>query len=178
MDKRIMKTRSAVFNAVFDLSTEKELDKITVLELCECAGINKSTFYLHYKSIEDCFQKCFDSFTNKILDLSMDIDYQQTATNPEIIVSKVLDVVEKNIRYFQQFKNSVVYDSSIKTLKEKLVASICEKNKISVEANYHEYAKIVFLVGGCADIILNMLPNLDRQEISRIMIDVIRRRSE
>ena len=45
MDKRVVKTRSAIFNAIFDLSTEKELDKITVIELCEKAGINKSTFY-------------------------------------------------------------------------------------------------------------------------------------
>lgn len=177
MDKRIIKTRAAVFNAVFDLATEKELDKITVLELCDRAGINKSTFYLHYKSIDDCFQKCFDSFTNKILELSLDIDYNQTANNPEMLVEKTLDVVERNIKYFEQFKNSVIYDSSIKALKEKFVNSICEANNINIETNYHEYAKIVFMVGGSADIILNMLPNLDRAEISRIMIDVIKRKN-
>lgn len=178
MDKRVIKTRTAVFNAVFDLSTEKEIDKITVTELCHKAGINKSTFYLHYKSIDDCFQKCFDSFINKILELGEDIDYNQTANNPEILVEKTLDIVERNMQYFEKFKNSVIYDSSIKTLKEKFVASICRANNINAQTNYHEYAKIVFMVGGSADIILNMLPNLDRDEISRIMIDVIKRRNQ
>lgn len=67
MDKRIVKTRTAIFNAVFEISADKDLDKISVVELCEKAGINKSTFYLHYTSIDDCFQKCFGFFTDKIL---------------------------------------------------------------------------------------------------------------
>ena len=65
MDKRIVKTRTAIFNAVFEISADKDLDKISVVELCEKAGINKSTFYLHYTSIDDCFQKCFGFFTDK-----------------------------------------------------------------------------------------------------------------
>lgn len=49
MDRRIRRTRTAVFNAVLDLMVEKDTSKITVLELCKRADINKSTFYLHYK---------------------------------------------------------------------------------------------------------------------------------
>ena len=59
MDRRIKRTRTAVFNAVLDLMVEKDTSKITVLELCKRADINKSTFYLHYKSMDDCLQNCF-----------------------------------------------------------------------------------------------------------------------
>ena len=44
MDRRIKRTRTAVFNAVLDLMVEKDTSKITVLELCKRADINKSTF--------------------------------------------------------------------------------------------------------------------------------------
>ena len=44
MDRRIKRTRTAVFNAVLDLMVEKDTSKITVLELCKRADINKAHF--------------------------------------------------------------------------------------------------------------------------------------
>lgn len=176
MDKRIIRTRHAIFNAVFDLATEKELDKITVVELCERAGINKSTFYLHYKSINDCFQKCFDLFFDKILEFGKDIDYTTMSLSPEATVAKILDATEQNIVYVERFKNSVIYDAAIKSVKEKFVSEICKKNHLNIKDNYHEVAKITFLVGGCADIIMTMTPNMNRSEIEKIMVDVIKRK--
>lgn len=176
MDRRIIRTRAAVFNAVFDLSTEKELDKITVVELCERAGINKSTFYLHYKSINDCFQKCFDYFMSRLLEFSKDIDYTTVAVAPENTVSKMLDAVEENIKYLVRFRNSVVYDSAVKTVKENFINEVCKNNNINIENNYHEVAKLTFLVGGCTDIIMKLTPNFNRPEIEKIMVDVIKRK--
>ncbi|MFR5875243.1 MAG: TetR/AcrR family transcriptional regulator [Eubacterium sp.] len=177
MDKRVLKTRSAIFNAVFDLSTEKELDKISVIELCERAGINKSTFYLHYNSIDDCFKKCFDFFTSKVLSLSNDINYTAAALAPEKTVDMVLDVVEKNMLLITKFKNSVIYDGAIRSLKEKFVKAICDGNGFNVDSNYHQVAKVTFLVGGCLDAITQPLPHYDRAELRRIMIDVIKRKN-
>lgn len=51
MDLRIKKTECAVKNAFIELRSKKELEKITVKELCEVACINKSTFYSHYGDI-------------------------------------------------------------------------------------------------------------------------------
>jgi len=176
VDKRIVKTRTAIFNAVFDLSTEKEIDKITVVELCDRAGINKSTFYLHYKSIDDCFQQCFDYFAGRILDLSKGINYLDMSVAPEKTVAKILDTVEQNIKYFERFKNSVIYDSAIKSLKDNFIQSICRANNINLQDNYHEVAKVTFLVGGCADVIIKMMPNFNRAEIEKIMVNVIKRK--
>ena len=176
MDKRIVRTRLAVFNAVFDLATEKDLDKITVVELCERAGINKSTFYLHYKSINDCFQKCFDYFTGKILEFSKDMDYNTMADAPEESVAKILDFVEANTKYFERFRNSVVYNSAIRSVKDAFIKEICTANNINLRDNYHEVAKITFLVGGCADLIMMLSPDFNREEIEKIMVNLIKRR--
>lgn len=176
MDKRIVRTRASIFNAVFELATEKQLSKITVIELCDRAGINKSTFYLHYKSMDDCIQQCFDYFTNKIMEIGKGVSYEEFATAPENQVRAILDLVEQNIKYFEAFKDSVIYDSGIRALKEKIVQTICEGNNIRLENNYHEVAKITFIVGGCADIILMMMPNFNREEIEKIMLNVIKRR--
>ena len=176
MDKRIKRTRLAVFNAVFDLATEKELDKITVVELCDRAGINKSTFYLHYKSINDCYQQCFDLFTSKLLEFGTDINYEEVSVSPEKTVANILDAVEANKKYVDLIKNSVFYDTLIRKIKESFVQEICRVNNITIETNYHEVAKVAFLVGGCADIIMTFTGNFKRDEIEKIMVDVIKRK--
>ena len=44
MDKRIEKTKHGIFNAFIELRSKKDLECISVKELCELANINKSTF--------------------------------------------------------------------------------------------------------------------------------------
>ena len=51
MDIRIEKTRQSIINAFIELRSHKELERITIKELCEKAQINKSTFYAHYQDI-------------------------------------------------------------------------------------------------------------------------------
>lgn len=176
MDKRIVRTRLAIFNAVFELATEKELDKITVVELCDKAGINKSTFYLHYSSINDCLQKCFDLFTENVLEFAKEIDYTTMAEAPEETIKKILDATEEHLAYVKRFKDTVIYDTAMKTLKDKFVQTICKANDLNIKDNYHEVAKIAFLVGGCADLIMMLTPNFKREEIESIMVNVIKRK--
>lgn len=54
------KSESKYFNtaakmdlALISLLKKKPLEYITVREICETAGVNRSTFYLHYETIED-----------------------------------------------------------------------------------------------------------------------------
>lgn len=39
--------------ASVELLNKKEYEFITVKEICEKAGVNHSTFYLHYETIDD-----------------------------------------------------------------------------------------------------------------------------
>lgn len=53
MDYRIEKTKQSIRSVFIELRSRKELERITVKELCELAKINKSTFYAHYRDIYD-----------------------------------------------------------------------------------------------------------------------------
>jgi hypothetical protein len=59
-NQRIALTKTLLKNSLIDLMHTKAISKITIKELCENAGINRSTFYLYYtdqfallKEIED-----------------------------------------------------------------------------------------------------------------------------
>ena len=47
-NQRIALTKRLLKESLMQLMSEKNLSKITVSELCETAGINRSTFYNHY----------------------------------------------------------------------------------------------------------------------------------
>lgn len=67
MDIRIVKTKNSIINAFLELRSKKEIEKITVKELCEKAMINKSTFYSHYTDIYDLSEYLENQIANEII---------------------------------------------------------------------------------------------------------------
>lgn len=66
MDKRTERTKTALRNALLFLMRERSVQEIPVAELCRKAGIERTSFYTHYKSINDIIaeaeQEQLDSF--------------------------------------------------------------------------------------------------------------------
>ena len=52
-DKRVLKTKKAIKAAHLSIMEEKDISDITISELTRKAGINRRTFYTHYRSISD-----------------------------------------------------------------------------------------------------------------------------
>ena len=53
VDRRILRTRQALFEALLDLMLEKRYADISVRDIVEQANIGRATFYLHYKDKDD-----------------------------------------------------------------------------------------------------------------------------
>ena len=69
-----MKNESKYFNtalkmdkAFLEILEKKELPYITVKEICEKAGVNRSTFYLHYETIRDFLAESVEYMTKQFL---------------------------------------------------------------------------------------------------------------
>jgi AcrR family transcriptional regulator len=58
-DRRVLRTREALREALGELIEEKDYDEITVEEITERANIGRATFYLHYKDKEDLLMEEF-----------------------------------------------------------------------------------------------------------------------
>lgn len=68
------KSESKYFNtalrmdeALLSLLEEKDLEYITVKELCSRAGVNRSTFYLHYETISDLVDEAMEGVNKRFL---------------------------------------------------------------------------------------------------------------
>lgn len=53
LDLRVRRTRKLIRNSFVDLLEKKEFNKISINEITKKAEINRVTFYLHYKDIND-----------------------------------------------------------------------------------------------------------------------------
>ena len=68
------KSESKYFNtalrmdeALIGLLEEKDLEYITVKEICQRAGVNRSTFYLHYETISDLVNETMEMINRRFL---------------------------------------------------------------------------------------------------------------
>lgn len=98
--------------AFLALLDKKDFAYITVKEICEAAGVNRSTFYLHYETMADLLsesvshmneqflaymKKDSESFFTKLQDCPLDELYLVT---PEYL-TPYLEYIEKNRRLFR-----------------------------------------------------------------------------
>lgn len=97
-DQRIKVTKILIKEALSKLLQEKEFDKISIKELCEVAGINRGTFYSHYKDLNELQNKIYDefmdSFQNAFLPQLKNANLT-TLTSEEMIFS-ILSFLESN----------------------------------------------------------------------------------
>ena len=68
------KSESKYFNtalrmdeALLALLEKKDLEYITVKEICHQAGVNRSTFYLHYETITDLVNETLEMINQRFL---------------------------------------------------------------------------------------------------------------
>jgi AcrR family transcriptional regulator len=62
VDRRILRTRDRLGDALVALMQEKPFDDITVQEVLDRAGVSRSTFYVHYRDKDDLFLSDVDEF--------------------------------------------------------------------------------------------------------------------
>ncbi len=67
VDRRVLRTRRAIREALLRLLTERDYRKITVTDLTREAGIDRKTFYLHYRTIDDVISEALEEETSHIV---------------------------------------------------------------------------------------------------------------
>ena len=68
-DVRVRYTNKVIKEALIALLREKPLRSITVREICELAGVNRTTFYKHFRDIYDVFEQVEEDAAQGLVDL-------------------------------------------------------------------------------------------------------------
>ena len=131
--------------ALLFLLEKKDYEFITIKEICEKAGVNRSTFYLHYETMEDLLvetiemitKRFYETFDNEILDINNLHKDELFLTNgfKNIFAKELVSLV---LNWFEN-KFIVIYRSdSLRVLRE---FNESESKKFYVERTLTEAAQ-------------------------------------
>ena len=168
MDKRILKTKNNLTNTLLILIKEKNIYDITVLELCNKANINRTTFYKYYKDIPDLLKNIENTLVEELKENINDIkrNYLITFANKTIeTIAKHKDIYSVILgpngdhTFLRQILN-LVYEESI-----------AEWQKLLRKASIEDLEKIYnFIVNGTIGIITSWLNNNCNENPSNLTI--------
>jgi AcrR family transcriptional regulator len=100
MDVRVVRTRKRLQEALFELAREHGLDEVSVSDIAEHAGINRSTFYQHYSDKETVLADALDVLMAQAGAQLEDID--TWGEDPPVPLVHFLQHVETNAQVYRQ----------------------------------------------------------------------------
>ena len=65
-DRRVIYTKKILRSSLMKLLQDKPIGRISVTELCNTAGVNRGTFYSHYRQPEDVMHQIEDEIIGEI----------------------------------------------------------------------------------------------------------------
>lgn len=97
-------TASLMDEAFLLLLEQKEYDTITVKEICQKAGVNRSTFYLHYETMNDLLEETVgminDCFKASLSSVPTD-DPSKVVLTSEKYLRPYLNFIKENRRAYK-----------------------------------------------------------------------------
>ena len=128
MDKRVIKTKKSIRNALLELLNEMEFEKVKVKQICERANINRITFYAHYRDKYDLMNELYTILEENVRE---EFEKREKKNNPEgrydtgfyNLLCSFMDVCQKQLtEYPKLLKNPELlvsyYHSSIRIIEE------------------------------------------------------------
>ena len=90
IDRRVKKTKKQLRLALMHLMTQKSAKSISVRELAEQADINRSTFYIHYKDVNDLLLHLEDEMAERLSELCRRHDPRDSMTGGYPFLTRTL----------------------------------------------------------------------------------------
>lgn len=174
--------------ALVELLNKKDYEYITVKEICQKAGVNRSTFYLHYETVNDLLEECmeninkrffsyFDEKSQQFMEKLKNGDYQDMIfITPEYLTPYLTYIKENKTIYQVSVKHPEVMRSyqRFNALNEYILKPVFQKFGIDEKAQRYMTAYYIngvnavlqeWIRGGCKD---------ETDRIEKIIIDCVR----
>ena len=110
MNKRTVTVLNTIYDALFELLAEQTFEKITVMEICKQAKVNKMTFYKYHEDKYEALARAFDNkFSN---------EFYKEFGNPDVLFYRNDPKLEENTYKAFRFISlwCVKYEKQIRNL--------------------------------------------------------------
>lgn len=134
-ESRYFNTAIKMDQAFLELLETKDFSYITVKEICAKAKVNRSTFYLHYETLQDLLSESVEYMNDQFLDhMKQDTEAFMTQIKDDSI----------NKLYLITPKYLMPYLSYIKKYKRLFLTAVTKAEVLSLHENYNRLFQHVF----------------------------------
>lgn len=134
-ESKYFKTAEKMDKAFLKLLEKKDFAFITVKEICETAGVNRSTFYLHYETVSDILSESVDYMNRQFL------DYMKIETDAFVVK---LNSCSLNEMYLVTPEYLTPYLNYIKEHRRLFRTAVENASVLGMEKSYNGMFKYVF----------------------------------
>lgn len=171
-NQRVRLTKVMLKNSLIALMKEKTIYKVSIKELCELAGINRSTFYKHYQTEFDLLKDIENEYLETIREYLELSSIEDTLQN-------LLEYVADNIEVFKLLAD----DTPGSSFFERLLAMSFEKmtqNEEFIHLRREEEQEYLnkFILFGALSVVKAWIAKEPREtpsQINKVLIDLFTR---
>ena len=157
-ESKYFNTAVRIDEAFLELLNKKEIEYITVKEICNKASINRSTFYLHYETINDLlletieyiyskFQNYFILANANTIDINASTIEEIQLIKPKYLIPW-LNFIKDNKKLFQTFlmrNETLKMNENMKFIQKKVIHPILAR--FQIDKTYYDYISLFYLEG-------------------------------
>ena len=145
--RNAIRSRKLIKQAYVDLTKEKDIDKITVMDIVTRADINRGTFYAHYKNVNAVSEQIGNDIISALFEYLDEFKSSRMVENPFPFLTNIARFLEKDLEFYRVLINSQLSLSFMNKLKtlfidkimsdEKKMSSIKDKDQFMVCVNLY-----------------------------------------
>ncbi len=171
---KVINTKRKLSKSLIILLTSKSITEIDVSELCEKAGINRTTFYKHYASLYHLLDELIVQFFKRIETLFLSLSSGENTTSK---VAYLLKYLKQN----REFVTIIMNNNSFSSISERLIQLnfICNLINSNIQYRKNDYVSedyyVDFIISGWIAAIrrwVNENCDLDVNTLARLLTSI------
>lgn len=164
--RNFIKTDTAIKKALIKLYKQhRNINKITIKELCETANISRSTFYLHYNDLISIFESVGDRFIKSLKTMITEMAKDEFSDFKPYLASMINLINESNelIKIGLSSEYPLAY---IDKIKDELESVIINSPMISSRfSEVQKLAEIRMVVSGMISYTIDLIKQQDKIDV-------------
>lgn len=176
-DRRVIKTKHAIFKAFVELLNEKDVNQITITDIAKKANINRKTFYNYYSDAYEVMEEIENLTVEAFINNMGTVEFTNMADFLTEIFIKFTETVNNDLQFFNLlFKTnnrSFLMVKIVEALKKYVQKRIEEINELDMR-RFEVVSN--FYLSGVLSVYMNwFMNNYDQsiEEISALLTELV-----
>lgn len=150
--KNALRSQILIKKSLLELMAEKGLDKISISDIVKRAGINRGTFYAHYRDVQNVLAEIENELIDELCDRIDECNEKDLINNPLPILREIDREIENHIDFLRLLMKSGISSRFLEKLKKLFIERMMNDPRTKIR--YSNRAKfrtnMSFFAGGMA----------------------------